>query len=223
MLPKSHQYLTSISPVSHQYLTAWRRQEQRLDAAPLYFTRISPVSRQYLASISRPGAGEVSCWTLLRNMCVTRIAPGFHQDLTSISPVSHPYLTSIIISPASHQYRASISPVSRQQYLASSSPVCSISPVSHQYLSSIIVSHQNLAITKLSQCFTRMNDCVDVRCRRKDGPQGVAHHYPSHWPPVGCHGIMTLLSHPVGLVMHSGATSKAAPAACEAGQVPAYK
>ena len=34
--PGSHQdeYLTRISPVSHQYLTAWRRQEQRLDAAP---------------------------------------------------------------------------------------------------------------------------------------------------------------------------------------------
>ena len=192
---------------------AWRRQEQRLDAAPQYLSRISPVSHQYLTAWCRRGQ-------LLDTAAqyVTRIAPGSDQDLTSISPVSRQYLT--LISPVllSHQYRASISPVSRQQYLASISPVRSISPVSHQYLSSIIVSHQNIAINKLSQCLTRMNDCVVVRCRRKDGPQGVAHHYPSHWPPVDWHDIMTLLSHPVGLVMHSSATSKAAPAAYEAGR-----
>jgi hypothetical protein len=210
----SHQHLTSIAPVSHQYLASSISPVVHLYAVSHQdLTSISPVSHQYLTAWCRRGQ-------LLDTAAqyVTRIAPGSHQDLTSISPVSRQYLT--LISPVllSHQYRASISPVSRQQYLASISPVRSISPVSHQYLSSIIVSHQNLAINKLSQCLTRMNDCVVVRCRRKDGPQGVAHHYPSHWPPVDWHDIMTLLSHPVGLVMHSGATSKAAPAAYEAGR-----
>jgi hypothetical protein len=48
-------YLIQPSSSSRQYLTAWRRQGQRLDAAPQHLPRISPAALASFPSAPRPG------------------------------------------------------------------------------------------------------------------------------------------------------------------------
>ena len=126
--PVSHQYFSIISPLSHHYYKLSHINNLAIISpfisprlitiinltimSPIHqyptinYLTILTLSHQYLTSISRPGAASIHQYLTIIN-----------QYLTSISPVSHQYLTAWC-----RQYLTSISPVF-QYYLTIISPL----------------------------------------------------------------------------------------------------